>query len=105
MTPKKACNTAKPVTTEAIARLAAHVMMRLGPLLVASYSVAAPPTAHFPSGDHKPNLVAYFFEPPPAAPHPAIVLRHGRAVPYSAAANGVYAAETLSKRHQQWGQF
>jgi dienelactone hydrolase len=105
MTPKKACNTAKPVTTEAIARLAAHVMMRLAPLLVASYSVAAPTTAHFPSEDHKTNLVAYFFEPSTAGPHPAIVLLHGRAGPYSAAANGVYTAETLSKRHQQWGQF
>src|SRR3984957_16756585 len=105
MTPKKACNTAKPVTTEAIARLAAHVMMRLAPLLVASYSVAAPTTAHFPSEDHKTNLVAYFFEPSTAGPHAAIVLLHGRAGPYSAAANGVYTAEALSKRHQQWGQF
>src|SRR5205085_12518151 len=34
---------------------------------------------------------------------PAVVMMHGRAGPYSSAANGVYDASTLSKRHQEWG--
>ncbi|HEY3742665.1 MAG TPA: dienelactone hydrolase family protein [Bryobacteraceae bacterium] len=62
-------------------------------------------TVHFQSEDHKTRLVAYLFEPSGPAPHPAIVLLHGRAGPYSAAAKGVYNATTLSKRHQEWGNF
>lgn len=62
-------------------------------------------TVHFQSEDHHTRLVAYAFEPQGPAPHPAIVLLHGRAGPYSSAAKGVYTAETLSKRHQEWGNF
>lgn len=52
-------------------------------------------------------LVAYLFHPPSgvASKAPAIVMLHGRAGPYSALANGVYDAMTLSKRHKQWGEF
>jgi dienelactone hydrolase len=49
--------------------------------------------------------VAYLFEPGGPGPHPAIVLLHGRAGPYSSAAKGVYSVATLSKRHQEWGNF
>jgi dienelactone hydrolase len=62
-------------------------------------------TVHFQSEDHKTRLVAYLFEPQGPAPHAAIVLLHGRAGPYSSLANGVYDATTLSKRHQEWGNF
>ena len=62
-------------------------------------------TVHFPSEDHRANLVAYLFEPKGPAPHAAIVLLHGRPGLYSSVANGVYDATTLSKRNQQWGDF
>jgi dienelactone hydrolase len=62
-------------------------------------------TVHFQSEDHKTRLVAYLFEPSGPAPHAAIVLLHGRAGPYSSGAKGVYDATTLSKRHQEWGNF
>ena len=64
-----------------------------------------PRTVHFPSEDHKTNLVGYVFEPAGAGPHAAIVLLHGRAGVYSSLAKGVYSAETLSKRHQEWGEY
>ncbi|MGA3189917.1 MAG: dienelactone hydrolase family protein [Bryobacteraceae bacterium] len=67
--------------------------------------IAAPKTVHFQSEDHQTNLVAYVFEPASSGPHAAIVMLHGRAGPYSAAAHGVYTADTLSKRHLQWGEF
>ncbi len=62
-------------------------------------------TVHFPSEDGKYRLVAYLFEPAGPGPHPALVLLHGRAGPYSSAAKGAYNAETLSKRHKEWGAF
>ena len=62
-------------------------------------------TVHFASEDYKTTLVGYLFEPQTAGPHPAIVLLHGRAGPYSSLANGVYDAGTLSKRHKAWGNF
>jgi dienelactone hydrolase len=66
---------------------------------------AVPRTVHFESADHKTNLVGYLFEPQSPGPHPAVVLLHGRAGPYSSLAKGVYSAETLSKRHKEWGEF
>jgi dienelactone hydrolase len=66
---------------------------------------AAPRTVHFESADHKTKLVGYVFEPAGPGPHPAIVLLHGRAGPYSSLAHGEYSAETLSKRHKEWGEF
>jgi dienelactone hydrolase len=62
-------------------------------------------TVHFPSEDHKTNLVGYLFEPVGPGPHAAVVLLHGRAGPYSSLAKGVYSAATLSKRHKEWGSF
>jgi dienelactone hydrolase len=73
--------------------------------LTLTLCAAAPKTVHFQSDDHKTKLVAYLYEPTTPGPHAAIVLLHGRAGPYSSAANGVYTAATLSKRHRQWAEF
>ena len=84
------------------------MILRLMALLViaSACNVAATPrTVHFESADHKTNLVGYVWEPTGPGPHPAVVLLHGRAGPYSSLANGVYSAETLSKRHKEWGEF
>jgi len=63
-------------------------------------------TVHFLSEDHQTKLVGYLFEPArESGPHPAIILLHGRAGPYSSLAKGVYNATTLSKRHKEWGEF
>jgi carboxymethylenebutenolidase len=67
--------------------------------------MATPRTVHFESLDHKTKLVGYVWDPSGPGPHPAIVLLHGRAGPYSSLAKGGYSAETLSKRHKQWGEF
>lgn len=66
---------------------------------------ADPTTVHFPSEDHRTELAGYVFEPAGGGAHPAIVLLHGRAGPYSSLAKGVYTAATLSKRHKEWGEF
>lgn len=68
-------------------------------------AAAEPKTVHFESEDHKTRLVGYLFEPANRGSHPAIVMLHGRAGPYSSLAKGVYTAATLSKRHQAWGEF
>jgi dienelactone hydrolase len=74
-------------------------------VLIAGCSLAADlKTVHFQSEDQT-RLVGYLFEPSGGGPHPAIVLLHGRAGPYSSLAKGVYSAATLSKRHRQWGEF
>jgi dienelactone hydrolase len=80
---------------------------QIGLLILAAISaLASPPkTVHFESEDHQTKLVGYLFEPEGAGRHPAVVMLHGRAGPYSSAAKGVYTAETLSKRHQEWGRF
>ena len=62
-------------------------------------------TVHFPSEDHKTNLVGYLFQPAATGRHAAVVMLHGRAGPYSSLAKGVYTAATLSKRHKEWGEF
>ena len=79
----------------------------LGLLLLASSCLVAGPvkTVHFESEDHQTKLVGYLFEPEGGGKHPAVVMLHGRAGPYSSAAKGVYDAETLSKRHKEWGNF
>jgi len=76
-------------------------------LLLATTCVAqsVPKTVHFQSEDHKTKLVAYVFEASTPGPHAAVVMLHGRAGPYSSLANGTYTAETLSKRHKEWGGF
>src|ERR1051326_8239064 len=75
------------------------------PLLLGSTFAADIKTVHFQSEDHQTKLTGYLFEPAARGPHAAIVLLHGRAGPYSSLAKGVYTAETLSKRHKEWGRF
>ncbi len=78
----------------------------------------APParTVHFPSADGQTELVGYLFEPAGAGPHPAVVMLHGRAGPYSSNVNAGCTrvapgqespcnAATLSKRHAMWGEY
>jgi carboxymethylenebutenolidase len=57
--------------------------------------------------DGKTMLVAYLFHPESGRGEkaPAIVMLHGRAGPYSSLAKGIYDANTLSKRHKEWGEF
>jgi dienelactone hydrolase len=77
---------------------------------------AAPETVYFKSADGATEIVGYLFRPAGAGPHPAIVMLHGRAGPYSAndnadcttVARGVTSpcnAATLSKRHVMWGDY
>jgi carboxymethylenebutenolidase len=66
---------------------------------------AEPKTVHFQSEDHQTKLVGYLFEPSGGGAHAAVVMLHGRAGPYSSLANGIYTANTLSKRHMEWGEF
>jgi carboxymethylenebutenolidase len=68
-------------------------------------AAAEPKTVRFASEDRKTNLTGYLFEPAGPGPHPAIVMLHGRAGPYSSLAHGVYTAATLSQRHRLWGEF
>src|SRR5437764_7231133 len=72
---------------------------------IAAAQVQEPKTVHFRSGDGKTDLIGYVFQPSGRGPHPAVVLLHGRAGPYSSLAHGVYNARTLSKRHKFWGEF
>jgi dienelactone hydrolase len=74
-------------------------------LLTSTLPAGPVKTVHFKSEDHQTMLVGYLFEPNKEGRHPAIVMLHGRAGAYSFLANGVYTADTLSKRHQQWGEF
>jgi dienelactone hydrolase len=64
-----------------------------------------PERVTFASADGRTTLVGYVFRPArmPAARVPAVVMMHGRAGAYSSAANGVYDASTLSRRHAMWG--
>jgi len=66
---------------------------------------AVPERVTFPSADGKTTLAGYLYLPQQRrARVPAVVMMHGRAGAYSSAANGVYEASTLSKRHQAWGE-
>jgi len=93
--------------------------LALGLSLCAAAAAAAAPaprTEHFPSADGRTELVGYLFEPASPGPHPAIVLLHGRAGPYSSNVNrgctlvapggdSPCSAATLSKRHRAWGEY
>jgi carboxymethylenebutenolidase len=79
-------------------------------------ALALPEPVYFQSGDGQTQIVGYLFKPDGAGPHPAIVLLHGRAGPYSANNNAdcTFVAQnkpspcdagTLSKRHTMWGQY
>jgi len=74
-------------------------------LLIGVSSAAEIKTVHFQSEDHTTKLVGYVFEPSGPGPHAAVVMLHGRGGPYSSLAKGVYTADTLSKRHKEWGRF
>jgi dienelactone hydrolase len=84
------------------------VMFSLALTLFASVTVTTrdvPETVHFPTANGSVKLVGYLFKPQGGGAHPAIVMLHGRAGPYSSAAHGRYDATTLSKRHKEWGEF
>ena len=98
-----------------IARLARIIACAL-PLFSASAARAEPQTVFFKSADGATEIVGYLFKPTTPGPHPAIVLMHGRAGPYSAndnagctfvgrGARSACNASTLSKRHVMWGEF
>ena len=81
-----------------------------------AHADAVAQAVHFPSGDGRTGLVGYLFAPGGAGPHPAIVMLHGRAGPYSsnvnagctqvtAAGDSPCNAATLSKRHVAWGEY
>lgn len=85
-------------------------------LLVVPAAAAAPETIYFKSADGQAEIVGYLFKPATRGPHPAVVMLHGRAGPYSANDNAGCTfvarsvtspcnAATLSMRHQMWGQF
>jgi carboxymethylenebutenolidase len=85
-------------------------------LAVAAPAMAQPDTVYFDSLDQKTRIVGYLFKPAGSGPHPAIVLLHGRAGPYSIndnadctlvakAVSSPCNAGTLSKRHAMWGQY
>jgi dienelactone hydrolase len=84
--------------------------------LAATPARAEPAAVYFPSADGKTELVGYLFAPSTPGPHPAVVMLHGRAGPYSTnynydctrVAKGVRSdcnASTLSKRHMAWGDY
>ena len=69
--------------------------MRLLALMVLTFSLAAGyaqaamvDTVHFPSADGKTILTGYVFAPTGPGPHPAVVMLHGRAGPYSSSKRG-----------------
>lgn len=77
---------------------------------------ATPHTVYFPSADGRTELVGYFFEPARSGRHPAVVMLHGRAGPYSANVSADCSfvardkssrcdADSLSKRHAMWGEY
>jgi carboxymethylenebutenolidase len=71
----------------------------------AANGASAPTEVSFPSADQRTTLRGFVFTPTTPPPWPAVVMMHGRAGPYSAAAKGTYDASTLSLRHKQWGAF
>lgn len=75
--------------------------------MMPGFALAAgvPETVAFASRDGKTQLIGYLFRPDAPGPHPAIVMLHGRAGPYSSLAKDVYSAQTLSRRHAMWGKF
>jgi dienelactone hydrolase len=98
-----------------IARLARVLACAL-PLLLPSASHAEPETVFFRSADGATEIVGYLFKPATPGPHPAIVMLHGRAGPYSAndsadctfvsrGAGSACNASALSRRHTMWGEF
>ena len=97
-------------------KLLLRLLALVVPLLAAAPAIAAPETVYFMSADGATEIVAYLFKPSGAGPHPAMVMLHGRAGPYSANDNSGCTivrrgtssrcnADTLSKRHVMWGEY
>lgn len=83
--------------------------------LLISAAAAEPETVFFPSADGATEIVGYLFRPAQPGPHPAVVMLHGRAGPYSSNVNAGCTlvarsvaspcnASGLSKRHMMWGE-
>lgn len=66
---------------------------------------AVPETVHFISADGTTRLTGYLFTPSTPGPHPAVVMLHGRAGPYSSLKRGLHTADALTMRHKMWGNF
>src|ERR1700760_2275450 len=84
--------------------------------LAAAPVCAEPETVYFKGAAAQTETAGYLFKPATPGQHPAVVLLHGRAGPYSANFNKGCAAvargltspcnaATLSKRHMMWGEF
>lgn len=82
----------------------------------AAAAAGVPETVYFASNDGRTQIVGYLFKPAGAGAHPALVMLHGRAGPYSAnvnadctlvaaAVNSPCNATSLSKRHAMWGEY
>jgi len=83
----------------------ALLMLALALFAAQEACAQAPQRVIFPSADQKTTLVGYLFLPAARQGRvPAVVMMHGRAGPYSSLANGIYDANTLSKRHKAWGE-
>lgn len=74
-------------------------------LLGASAVAAVPETVQFMSADGRTRLTGYVFTPAAPGRHPAVVMLHGRAGPYSSLKRGQYDADALTMRHKMWGRF
>lgn len=77
----------------------------LGLLPVSATLAAAPETVRFTSADGRTTLTGYVFVPAQSGPHPAVVMLHGRAGPYSSLKRGQHNADALTLRHKMWGNF
>ncbi len=77
----------------------------LATLIFSVHAASVPDQVEFASRDWRIALKGYVFLPKTPPPWPAVVMLHGRSGPYSAAAKGIYNANTLSLRHKQWGAF
>jgi carboxymethylenebutenolidase len=97
-------------------RLLAFILASLAASVAIGAAAAPPATVYFPSRDGKAELVGYLFEAAAPGRHPAIVLLHGRAGPYSSNVNASCTdvgrgksspcnATTLSERHKAWGEY
>lgn len=97
-----------------LAALAVTILASLGgPVADAR---AEPATVYFASADGRTELVGYLFTPATEGPHPAVVMLHGRAGPYSSNVSegctlvardhvSPCNAASLSKRHVAWGAY
>ena len=96
--------------------LLAACLALAAPAFAAKSHAATAETVHFPSADGHTELVGYLFTPAGPGRHPAVVMLHGRAGPYSSNVNAGCTlvapdhespcnAATLSKRHEMWGEY